>query len=80
MFEKAFDVLVAGAGVAGVAAALECARAGLRTALVEKTILVGGLATTGLVNIYLPLCDGRGNAVGAHSFCWAGYGCLHGDC
>ena len=62
-FEKTFDVLVAGGGVAGVAAALECARAGLHTALVEKTVFVGGLATTGLVNIYLPLCDGLGHQV-----------------
>jgi len=62
-FEKHFDVIIAGAGVAGVAAALECARAGLHTALVEKTVLVGGLATTGLVNIYLPLCDGKGHQV-----------------
>jgi choline dehydrogenase-like flavoprotein len=62
-FEKRYDVVVAGAGVAGVAAALECARAGLKTALVEKTVLVGGLATTGLVNVYLPLCDGRGRQV-----------------
>lgn len=63
MFEKSYDVLVAGGGVAGVAAALEAARRGLRTALVEKTVLVGGLATTGLVNIYLPLCDGKGTQV-----------------
>jgi 2-polyprenyl-6-methoxyphenol hydroxylase-like FAD-dependent oxidoreductase len=62
-FEKTFDVLIAGAGVAGVAAALECARAGLHTALVEKTVLVGGLATTGLINIYLPICDGLGHQV-----------------
>jgi glycine/D-amino acid oxidase-like deaminating enzyme len=62
-FERSFDVLVAGAGIAGVAAALESARAGLRTALVEKSILVGGLATTGLVNVYLPLCDGQGRQV-----------------
>ncbi len=62
-FEKTFDVLVAGAGVAGVAAALECARAGLHTALVEKTVFVGGLATAGLINIYLPLCDGLGHQV-----------------
>ncbi len=62
-FLKIYDVLVAGAGVAGVAAALECARAGLKTALVEKTVLVGGLATTGLINIYLPLCDGCGRQV-----------------
>jgi len=62
-FEKQYDVLVAGAGVAGVAAALECARAGLRVALVEKTVLIGGLATMGLINIYLPLCDGCGHQV-----------------
>jgi len=62
-FERSVDVLVAGAGVAGVAAALEAARSGRRTALVEKTILAGGLATSGLVNIYLPLCDGWGTQV-----------------
>ncbi|HAH86374.1 MAG TPA: FAD-dependent oxidoreductase, partial [Armatimonadetes bacterium] len=57
VFDKEYDVLVAGGGVAGVAAALESARAGLKTALIEKTITPGGLATTGLINIYLPLCD-----------------------
>ena len=62
-FERTVDVLVAGAGVAGIAAALEASRAGLRTALVEKTILVGGLAPTGLVYVYLPLCDGNGTQV-----------------
>jgi hypothetical protein len=62
-FEERYDVLVAGAGVAGIAAALECARSGLKTGLVEKTILTGGLATSGLVNYYLPLCDGRGHQV-----------------
>jgi len=62
-FEKDFDVLVAGGGVAGVAAALAAARAGCRTALVEKTILPGGLATGGLIIHYAPLCDGLGNQV-----------------
>ena len=62
-FVKPYDLAVAGAGVAGVAAALEAARAGIRTALIEKTVLVGGLATSGLVNIYLPLCDGEGRQV-----------------
>ena len=62
-FEKEYDVLIAGAGVGGVAAALECARSGLSTAIVEKTVLLGGLATSGLVNIYLPLCDGHGRQV-----------------
>ncbi|HBC86165.1 MAG TPA: hypothetical protein DCZ94_04340 [Lentisphaeria bacterium] len=60
---KRYDVIVAGAGVAGIAAALECARSGMKTALVEKTILPGGLATSGMVNIYLPLCDGKGRQV-----------------
>lgn len=62
-FEANYDVLIAGAGVAGVAAAVEAARGGLRVGLVEKTILLGGLATTGLVDVYLPLCDGRGTQV-----------------
>jgi len=62
-FEHEFDVVVAGGGVAGVAAAVESSRSGLKTALVEKTILTGGLATSGLINVYLPLCDGRGTQV-----------------
>ncbi|HEY9074947.1 MAG TPA: FAD-dependent oxidoreductase [Anaerolineaceae bacterium] len=62
-FTRHYDIIVAGAGVAGVAAALEAARSGFKTALVEKTILLGGLATTGLVNVYLPLCDGKGRQV-----------------
>ncbi len=62
-FDKTYDVLVAGAGVAGVAAAVAAGRSGQRTALVEKTILVGGLATAGLIYAYTPLCDGRGHQV-----------------
>ena len=62
-FTRDYDILIAGAGVAGIAAALEAARAGMRTALVEKTILLGGLATSGLIDVYLPLCDGRGTQV-----------------
>ncbi|MFO8007189.1 MAG: FAD-dependent oxidoreductase [Candidatus Brocadiia bacterium] len=62
-FHKEFDVLVAGGGVAGVAAALAAARRGLRTALVEKTIKPGGLATSGLILTYTPLCDGMGQQV-----------------
>jgi glycine/D-amino acid oxidase-like deaminating enzyme len=61
--EKVYDVLVVGGGIAGIAAALEAARSGLHTALVEKTILWGGLATSGLVPVYMPLCDGGGRQV-----------------
>ncbi len=62
-FQKDYDVVVAGAGIAGVAASIEIARSGMKAALVEKTVLVGGLATTGIVNIYLPICDGCGKQV-----------------
>jgi len=60
---NSYDVTIAGGGIAGVAAALEAARNGMKTALIEKTVFTGGLATTGLINIYLPLCDGRGRQV-----------------
>lgn len=64
MFERdGYDVIVAGGGCAGVAAALAAARAGARTALIEKTVFPGGLATAGNVLIYLPLSDARGKQV-----------------
>lgn len=63
MFDVSYDVVVCGGGVAGAAAALAAARHGKKTALVEKTVLTGGLATAGLIYIYLPLCDGNGTQV-----------------
>lgn len=55
------DVLVAGGGVAGIAAALAAARNGAEVILLEREYLLGGMATLGLVTIYLPLCDGEGS-------------------
>ena len=60
MYSKEFDVAVCGGGVAGIAAAIASARRGCRTVLIEKTLQPGGLATSGLILVYLPLCDGRG--------------------
>ena len=57
------DVLVAGGGIAGIAAALSAARAGAQVTLVQREFLLGGLATSGLVTIYLPLDDGMGRQV-----------------
>jgi len=60
-FRKNYDIAVCGGGVAGVAAAVAAARRGCKTILIEKTLQPGGLATNGLVLVYLPLCDGKGN-------------------
>ncbi len=59
-FRKNYDIVVAGGGIAGVAAALSAAPRGHKVALLEKQMIIGGLATSGLIFIYLPLCDGNG--------------------
>lgn len=58
-----YDVVVVGGGIAGVSAAVAAAREGAKVALIEKENALGGLATLGLVVVYLPLCDGYGNKV-----------------
>lgn len=57
------DVCVAGGGVAGIAAAAAAARNGARVILLERGFMLGGLASAGIVTIYLALCDGMGNQV-----------------
>ncbi len=58
-----YDVVVVGGGIAGAAAAVAAAREGASTCLIEKANGLGGLATLGLIEVYLPLCDGRGRQV-----------------
>jgi len=58
-----YDVLVAGGGVAGIAAAISAARQGASVCLIEKQFMLGGLGTSGLITYYLPLCDGMGRQV-----------------
>ncbi len=58
-----YDVVVAGGGIAGVAAAVAAARNGVSVCLLEKAFALGGLATLGNVTVWLPLCDGRGRQV-----------------
>lgn len=61
---RTWDVVVAGGGVAGIAAALAAKRTGAKhVLLLERQYLLGGLATCGLVTIYLPICDGYGHQV-----------------
>jgi len=55
-----YDVIVAGGGVAGAAAAVQARRLGKSVLLIEKSITLGGLATIGLINLFVPMCNGRG--------------------
>ncbi len=55
-----YDVIVAGGGVAGVAAAMAAGKRGFKTIVIEATSALGGLATMGLVNIPLDFVSGLG--------------------
>lgn len=55
-----YDVIVCGGGIAGISAALASARHGAKTLLIEREYALGGLATLGLIAIYLPLSNGLG--------------------
>jgi hypothetical protein len=50
-----FDVVVAGGGSAGMAAAVTAARLGLRTALIEEMPFLGGMSTGGAVGTFCGL-------------------------
>lgn len=58
-----YDVIVCGGGIAGISAALSAARQGAKVLLIEREYMLGGLATAGLIAIYLPICDGCGRQV-----------------
>ena len=62
-FAGKWDIIVVGGGVAGVAAAVSAARAGKKTLITEKTLTFGGLATNGLINYFVPMCNGRGKQI-----------------
>ena len=52
------DIVVAGGGPSGFAAALAAARRGFRVLLLEQTGVLGGLATAGVVPMFAPTSDG----------------------
>ncbi|MEX0700641.1 MAG: FAD-dependent oxidoreductase [Planctomycetales bacterium] len=56
-------VVVAGAGAAGMAAAVAAARAGARVCLVERSPRIGGTVTRALIHTLGGLFDGRGEPI-----------------
>lgn len=61
---ESFDVLVAGAGMAGVAAAISAARSGLKTGLIEYFGCPGGVPTSGLLGSISSFWKGSKQVVG----------------
>lgn len=55
MTPERYDVIVAGGGSAGLAAALTAARAGARTLLIERHKLLGGMGTNAMVHTFCGL-------------------------
>jgi hypothetical protein len=62
--EDDYDILVAGGGPAGSAAAICAARLGVKVLLVEATGCLGGMGTSGLVSTFGPISDGKRMLVG----------------
>ena len=58
-----YDIIVCGGGVAGCAAAYTAAKRGKSVLLIEKSNILGGLATLGLINYFVPMCNGRGKQI-----------------
>lgn len=61
--DRGYDVVVAGGGLAGCAAALQAVRRGKSALLLEKANVLGGLGTLGLVNLFVPMCNGLGKQI-----------------
>ncbi len=55
--DDSWDVIVAGGGPAGCAAAIASAREGAKTLLIESTGMLGGMSTAGNMNAWCPFSD-----------------------
>lgn len=58
-YPSEYDVIVAGGGPAGIAAAVSAARLGAKTALIERYGVLGGMMTAGHVQPILGHAEGR---------------------
>ena len=59
-----YDLVIAGGGPAGTAAAICAARLGAKVLLAEATGCLGGMGTSGLVTAFDPMADGERMLVG----------------
>jgi hypothetical protein len=64
LVEDGFDLVVAGGGPAGSAAAICAARLGAKVLLVEALGCLGGTGTSGLVTAFDPMANGKQMVVG----------------
>jgi len=62
--ETGYDLVVAGGGPAGAAAAICAARLGAKVLLVEATGCLGGMGTSAMVSAWSNLTDGRRPVIG----------------
>lgn len=62
--DSEYDVVVAGGGPAGAAAAICAGRLGAKVLLVEATGCLGGMGTSGLVTAFDPMANGEQMLVG----------------
>ena len=62
--EEGYDLVVAGGGPAGAAAAICAGRMGAKVLLIEATGCLGGMGTSGLVTAFDPMADGEKSLVG----------------
>ena len=51
--KNGYDVIVAGAGIAGISAAVKAAREGASVLLIEHYGFVGGMSTAGMVSPFM---------------------------
>ena len=71
--EAPYDLVVAGGGPAGTAAAVCAARRGLKVLLAEATGCLGGMGTSGLVSSFGPVSDGERMLVGGTALAGVAY-------